>query len=213
MSRNTPIWCALTIAVLIHCQCAPRLHPRWSTWSGKGLTIVANDLRTNTAASLFGLKTLENGWFGNSVFSFTGSFNSMGIRLEVKNHTEAPLVFSWKKSIIVDKEGWTHSIVHPELSLWGEGVDLPDVIIAPYSRRIVFVIPCMMMGSEWNRPRSVGGFHPTIVDVRKGQSSLRLGLSFRYRNEDLYYDFGFEMFDSEELAKNEKQARAKSKDR
>ncbi len=108
--------------------------------------------------------------------------------MELENLTEAPLVLNWRECAIVDSAGWTYSIAHPELA--EEALTQADVVvlIAPYAKRRIPIVPRAAFRLQTALPAGVAPARPRRDNWPTAGLTERIILNLSYRGETLYYD-------------------------
>lgn len=147
-------------------------------------------IRGNFEGLRYGLKTLDDGRFGNGVFALRLGYNPVGYHMTIENLTDFPLWLNWRRCALVDSQAWTHSILCPELydEVIARQLDKGEILIAPYAKRFAAMLPRTSSARRQRRPGSGGSFHPRLKDIPKDGVTERMILSIQYREEELRYD-------------------------
>lgn len=151
-----------------------------------GLTL--DHFRGNEAALRAGLRSLEDGRLGNSFFAMLVQFTPFGFIVDIENLTQFPVWLNWERCALVDSDGWTHNILHPELREEMDGQAHVDVLIAPYAKRRIVLAPRGVLRNQLNRPGASRPFHPESREVGEDGFAERMILSLQYRDQELFYD-------------------------
>jgi hypothetical protein len=144
--------------------------------------------RANEAGVRYGFGTLDQEFLGNDILRLKALYTIIGYTLEVENRSEYSLRFLWNESLLVDKDGWTHSFSHPDVWMTLTRELSHYVDIAPAAKRRILLIP-----AEWTygSNSTVGltrAIHSKPEDLPEDGMSERLILVFRFRESRLVYD-------------------------
>ena len=179
--------CVFSVLGLPGCEGPTKSRLSYPSESKGRLSLVA--VRSNDPGLSYGLRGLEDGRIGNEVFALTCRYFPGGFLLVLENFTESPLFVNWEACALVDDEGWTHSILHPELAEESSAQSHIRVIVAPYAKRWVPLVARCLAPHQFNRPATETIFHPRSNKSGKMAFSQRILLSIQFRDEELFYDF------------------------
>jgi hypothetical protein len=184
---------AAAVVGVIGCAVGCRsIAPPSGEWT---LAHVKVDIYTREADLAVPTIAATHGPFRTNVFALSFILaGTTGYVLEVENLTRFPLEFDWKRSLLVDADGWTHPLVYPgaaKSDVYRSESNLP-VIIAPYAkRRVVFASRSALCPDEFPFKPGVDpiGLFRRVPSSEQDELLEGLLLVFTFRGEELMYRF------------------------
>lgn len=169
--------------------CGPGFPRHWAFYPQDAVALRVAGIGGNDEALKYGMGSLDAHRFGNNLLALEVGGHSIGYEICVENRTAYAFWLDWRKCGIVDADGWTHGILHPDLSAGALGASTTDVIVGPQSKRLMWFIPAshLAVTPPGGRKRRIP-FHAPLSELRARDVREHLLLSINYRGRDLFYD-------------------------